>query len=204
MLHLGNALSLCPGLLWHYDSHELVGILGDGSLLHVCVELLYLELYLVGLHILTIRQHDDFLRPAGDIYTSLSIDAGQVARMEEAILVYHLRRLLRTVIVTQHEVVALGTQLAVNNLHLHRRQWLARTARDIVTGTCEGNDGCCLSHAVALKHIEAESLQAVAYLTVEGCTARYAVVQVSAHLLVYALEDEAAQRPVLQTVAYIK
>ena len=188
----------------HNNSHELVADIGHGSLLHVGVELLQLELYLVGLHILTIRQHDDFLRPTGDIHSAFLIDAGQVAGMQEAILVYHLRRLFRAVIVTQHEVVALGTQFAIDNLHLHRRQRLARTARDIVAGTCEGDDGCRLGHAVTLKHIEAEGLQAIAYLAVEGCTARHAVVEVSAHLLPDTLEDEAAQGAVLQTIAYIK
>ena len=116
----------------------------------------------------------------------------------------HLCRLLWAVIVTQHEVLTLCQQFAAHYLTLHGWQRQPGAARYVVARTGEGYDRRHLGHAVALKHLKAQGLQTLAYLTVKGGTATHAVVQVTTHLLVYRTEYDARQAAALCLLTHIK
>ena len=68
-----------PLLLWHDDGTQHIAVLHHGGLAHEVVILLQLKLYLVGLHVLAIAQHNDFLPSSSDVVASFLVGACQIA-----------------------------------------------------------------------------------------------------------------------------
>ena len=110
--------------------------------------------------------------------------------MQVTLLVDDGSRLLGTVVVALHEVGTLGTNLTIDDAHVHGRKREAHTVGHQVTGTGEGYHGSSLCHAVAFQQLKTQRLEAQSYLAVEGGSTTHQVLYVSTHLLVYGTEDQ--------------
>ena len=117
----------------------------------------------------------------------------EVARMQEPILVYHLCRLLWTVVIALHDVGSSCKELSVHNLYLNAWQRTPCTTGTDVAGAGEGYHGCCLGHAEAFQNVKSQRAQTTPYLQVECSTAADEVVNPATHLLPDGSEHEARE-----------
>ena len=193
LLHFGIRQGFRPFPVRYNDGTQQVAILHYGSLPDIRIKLLQLVFYLVGLYVLAIGEDDDFLAPARNGDMTLGTYGCEVARMQEPILVYHLCRLLWTVVIALHDVCASGKEFSVYNLYLNARQGTSCTTRTDVVGTCEGYHGCCLGHAEAFQNVQSQRTQSAPYLQVECSTAADEVVNPATHLLPDGSEHEARE-----------
>ena len=108
-----------PVLLRNDDGTQHITILYYGSLSHHVGVPLQFELYLIGLYVLSIAQHNDFFSSASDVYASLFIHPGQITGMNISVGIQHLSSLLRFLPVSLHHIGTLGTQFSIHQFAVY-------------------------------------------------------------------------------------
>ena len=163
---------------------------------------LKLVLYLVGLHVLAVREHNNLLCASCDEDVAALINTREVASMQIAIAVNDLSCLLRAVVIAQHDVRALDTYLPIYDAAVDSLQGQSATSWDIIPGACEGYNRGSLCHAISLIDLKPEGGKSASYLRVESGTATDTYLYMPAHLLMDRTEDEAREAAAPCFLAY--
>ena len=143
-----------PYSLRYDDSTQQVAVLHNSYLLYILVVLFQFIFYLAGLYILAVGEHNNLLGTSGNGNTSFLVDSRQVTRMDKTILIYHLSCLLGSVVIAQHHIGTLGTQLAIHQFAFNTRQGKSHAARSDIRWTGKADDRSSLRHAIAFQHIQ--------------------------------------------------
>ena len=191
----------CPQRLWNDNSAQHVSVLCNGCFLDLLLEFLQFVFYFAGLYVLAVGEDYDFLAAACKYNASVLVKACDVASVQITVLVYYGRSFLGTVVISLHYVGTLDAELTffgcllaavkAYKLAVYAGEGQACTSRYVVTGACEGDDGCCLGHSVAFKQAQSQCLQSASDLAVQCGASAYAVFQVATHFLVQAVEYDA-------------